>query len=112
MSRYIQSASPVLDADLILHSYATSKLLEIYAVRALAARLPVANSGVIINVVNPGLCTTDLTRELGWLRWLAIEMIRLLAARSAEKGSRTLLHASVAGEESHGKYCSDCEIKE
>ena len=101
-----------MDADLILRSYATSKLLEIYVVRALAARLPVANSGVIINVVNPGLCTTELTRDLGWLRWLLIEIMRLLVARSAEEGSRTLLHASVAGEDSHGKYCSDCEIKE
>ncbi|KAF5004846.1 hypothetical protein FDECE_8690 [Fusarium decemcellulare] len=32
--------------------------------------------------------------------------------RTAEQGSRTLLHAAFAGQESHGAYLSDCQIKE
>lgn len=33
-------------------------------------------------------------------------------ARTAEEGSRTILHGLVAGEESHGKLLSGCMIKE
>lgn len=35
-----------------------------------------------------------------------------MMARSAEVGSRTILHGLVAGEESHGKLLSGCKIKE
>jgi retinol dehydrogenase-12 len=31
--------------------------------------------------------------------------------RSAESGGRTLVHASVAGEETHGRYLSECRVK-
>ena len=40
------------------------------------------------------------------------EGIRAMMARSAEVGSRTVLHGLVAGEESHGKLLSGCKIKE
>lgn len=35
-----------------------------------------------------------------------------MMARTAEVGSRTILHGLVAGEKSHGKLLSGCEIKE
>jgi hypothetical protein len=38
--------------------------------------------------------------------------MRFFFARTAEMGSRTLLHAAVAGKETHGKYLSECEIRE
>jgi hypothetical protein len=38
--------------------------------------------------------------------------MRFLLARKTEVGSRTLVHASSQGVESHGKYLSDCEITE
>lgn len=31
--------------------------------------------------------------------------------RSTEVGSRTLVHAGLAGPDTHGKYLSDCRIK-
>lgn len=40
------------------------------------------------------------------------ETIRAMMARTAEEGSRTILHGLVAGEESHGKLLSGCKIKE
>ena len=91
--------------------------MEVYIVRTLAERLPLAEHGVIINTVNPGLCSTDLIRNIGttitgWLIKIFVKMMRAFLARTAEEGSRTLLHAAVAGQESHGKYLSDCEIKE
>lgn len=39
--------------------------------------------------------------------------MKLALARSTEYGSRTLVHAAVqAGDESHGKYLSDCKVTE
>lgn len=93
-------------------SYNVSKLLEVYAVRELATLLPVSDSGVVVNMVNPGLCYSDLGRNVGLLYRMQIGLLRLLMARSTEVGSRTLIHAAVAGVDSHGKYCSECEIKE
>ncbi|RSL96103.1 hypothetical protein CEP52_011673 [Fusarium oligoseptatum] len=78
------------EADMV-GRYPLSKLLQIYATRHLASLFPLSETGVVINVLNPGLCKTELNRN----------------ARG-----RTLLHAAVAGTESHGKYVSDCEIKE
>ena len=40
------------------------------------------------------------------------ETLRAMMARTAEVGSRTILHGLVAGEESHGKLLSGCKIKE
>lgn len=66
----------------------------------------------MINLLNPGLCYSDLTRDLSLGYKVYVAILRFLLARSAEAGSRTLLHASVQGEGSHGKYLSECEIKE
>ena len=90
-----------------------SKLLEIMALRPLASLLPVSETGVVINMLNPGLCNTGLARYYGSLYdRLVVRTANALIGRSPEMGSRTLLHAVTAGKESHGKYCSDCEIKE
>ena len=34
-----------------------------------------------------------------------------MVGRSAESGGRTIVHAVVAGEETHGKYLSECHVK-
>ncbi|KAK9312260.1 hypothetical protein V1522DRAFT_406230 [Lipomyces starkeyi] len=81
--------------------YPTSKLLEVLVVRELAPKL--ADSGVILNMLNPGLCHSQLARNAGWGLWL----LKLLLARSTEVGSRTLLAAAAAGAESHGAYMTD-----
>ncbi|KAF2233634.1 NAD(P)-binding protein [Viridothelium virens] len=92
--------------------YPVSKLIELLGVRAMAADLPLPQSGVIINSLSPGICKTQLNRNSPFWVWLQIEIMRLLVARTAEQGSRTLLHAAVVGEEGHGKFLTDCEIKE
>ncbi|KAL9576166.1 MAG: hypothetical protein Q9203_007791, partial [Teloschistes exilis] len=96
--------------------YFVSKLLEIFVVREMAARLAAArsppitssssapttdllspneqhhkrDSQIIINAVNPGFCRTELARDAGWYLWF----MGLLLARSAEVGSRTLVAAA------------------
>lgn len=81
--------------------YATSKLLEVLAVRELAPRI--SGSGVVLNMANPGLCHSELARDSGWSLWL----LKLMFARSTEVGSRTLIAAASAGSESHGAYMTD-----
>jgi hypothetical protein len=94
----------VRDSRIDIDRYATSKVLEILVVRQLA---PIINStdnkgAVVINTVYPGLCHSELARELG----LAITIQKFLLARSAEDGSRNYIHAASLGSEGNGKYVS------
>jgi hypothetical protein len=45
---------------------------------------------------------------LNVLAWIGKRLI----GRSTEMGSRTLVAAASAGEESHGKYMTDCRVRE
>ncbi|KAI1374523.1 hypothetical protein F4677DRAFT_447160 [Hypoxylon crocopeplum] len=92
--------------------YAVSKLVEECAVRQFAALCPVERTGVIVTMVAPGLCSTGLGRDLGSFTKAMHEAVRAIMARTAEVGSRTILHGLVTGKESHGKLLSGCKIKE
>ncbi|KAK4460085.1 short-chain dehydrogenase [Cladorrhinum samala] len=86
--------------------YWLSKLLEVYAVRALAERHPADRLPVTVNCINPGLCQSGLFRDRGW----GYAIFCALIARTCENGSRTLVHAAEQGAESHGGYLDDCEL--
>ena len=92
--------------------YFVSKFLQVHAVRALAARL--GGGAVVVNMVNPGLCQTEFGRHLESTSVGAMIFFALgrLIGRTSEVGSRTLVYASQAGVESHGKYSLDCEVNE
>lgn len=92
--------------------YPLSKLVEECAVRQFAALCPVQRTGVVLNMVAPGLCSTGLGRDARTFTKIMHESIRAMMARTAEVGSRTILHGLVAGEESHAKLLSGCKIKE
>jgi retinol dehydrogenase-12 len=93
--------------------YYLSKLMEQLAARQLALDLSrsLANGrgSVICNCVNPGWCKTELfrTNDGGLGGRIGLKMV----GRSAESGGRTIVHAVVAGEETHGKYLSECHVK-
>ncbi|MCJ1251522.1 hypothetical protein MMC30_008757 [Trapelia coarctata] len=86
--------------------YPTSKLLEVFGVRAFADRHPSSSFPVALNIVNPGLCHSSLARDGGW----PLFFIKLLLARSTEYGSRTLVHAASQGPETHGQYLHNCKV--
>ena len=86
--------------------YPTTKLIEVFTVREMAARRPADTYPVTINLTNPGLCKSELPRE-GVLR---ITIMKLLFARTTEAGSRALVHAGVAGPGTHGEYLDMCEV--
>lgn len=47
-----------------------------------------------------------------WQTKALVGFMRAIMGRSAEWGSRDLLHGIAVGEESHGKYLQFCEIHE
>ncbi|KAJ8069236.1 hypothetical protein OCU04_002902 [Sclerotinia nivalis] len=100
------------DEEIALKVYSLSKLLEIMAIRHLTSLLPLSRSGVVIKLVCPGLCKTDLSRSvpLGLREEIAKHSEQY--GRTAEDGSRTLLHGAVAGDHSHGCFLDSCTIAE
>ncbi|KAK5988472.1 Short chain dehydrogenase FGM9 [Cladobotryum mycophilum] len=96
----------------ITSNYPLSKLLLHFAYLQLIRLAPVERTGVVINLVNPGICYSGLTRNANMTMWLQVNLARLLMGRTAEAGSRTLLHGLAVGKEGHGKYLSECEISE
>ncbi|KAK5163113.1 uncharacterized protein LTR77_010897 [Saxophila tyrrhenica] len=89
--------------------YNVSKMLEVLACREIASLHPVSQLNVTLNFVNPGLCYSELLREMSGI---GIRIFMKLLARTTEVGSRTLVHAGLAEPETHGKYLSDCRITE
>lgn len=93
--------------------YNVSKLLEILTIRELAPAMTASGKPkVIINTLTPGFCHSELMRHamfpLNLIAWIG----KLLLARTTEMGSRTLVAAAAAGEETHGVYMVDCKAKE
>ncbi|KAK1966459.1 short chain dehydrogenase [Colletotrichum sublineola] len=87
--------------------YPLSKLLEVLGVRSFAEIHPASEYPVTVNNVNPGLCHSELARDINsWKMWL----LKLFLARTTEYGSRNLVYAGSAGVESHGHYVSDCAV--
>jgi hypothetical protein len=80
--------------------------------RQLAKLAPPSKTGVIMNYVSPGLCNTGLVRYATAGTKMMVNVLRAIMGRSAEWGSRNLLHAISVGEESHGKHLSYCAIDE
>jgi hypothetical protein len=71
--------------------------------------VPADKTGVIINLVCPGLCVTKLARNAPQDFTEKLREMHALFGRTAEDGSRTLLHGVVAGLESHGKLLHSCQ---
>lgn len=90
--------------------YPTSKLLEVLASREIVKdyMTPASSYPVVFNMLTPGLCQSELAREAGALMTV---MKVVLNARTTECGSRTLVHAAHAGDETTGQFLMDCKIK-
>lgn len=88
--------------------YNVSKMLEVLACREIAKEHPISQMHVTLNFMNPGFCHSELMREMDNV---AVTIFKKVLARSTEVGSRTLVHAGLAGPETHGKYLGDCKVK-
>ncbi|KAL8280529.1 hypothetical protein RQP46_007177 [Phenoliferia psychrophenolica] len=88
--------------------YNVSKLLNVFLARKLAAA---AGDDVVVNVVNPGLCHSELTRSAKGLVAVFMTVFKALLARTTEVGSRNLVWACL-NETPPGAYVSNCEVTE
>jgi len=91
--------------------YPLSKLMLHLCYLDFSERVATTNkdSQVVVNLVNPGWCKTELHRYNGepfMERFMAV-----IFRWTSEKGSRTLVHGVTAGAETHGKYLSECQPK-
>ncbi|RHZ57469.1 putative short-chain dehydrogenase/reductase family protein [Aspergillus thermomutatus] len=84
--------------------YQTSKLLQVLVLREMAERM--RDDAVVVNMLNPGLCHSQLGREAG----IGLALMKMVMARTTEVGSRTLVAGAAAGEESHGAYMTDGKV--
>ncbi|KXJ88694.1 hypothetical protein Micbo1qcDRAFT_189796 [Microdochium bolleyi] len=91
--------------------YPLSKIVLTQTVRFLAQQIaPVGRTGVVVNALCPGLCVTELDRHAPPEFRARLAADREDHGRTAEQGSRTLLHGALAGVQSHGRYLDGCEI--
>ena len=90
--------------------YNVSKLLQSFVVREIFSKVieDPKSYAVIINVVNPGLCHSEVADELD----LPIKIVKIIFARKTEVDSRTLVDAASQGAESMGQYLSVCKVEE
>ncbi|RAL01355.1 NAD(P)-binding protein [Aspergillus ibericus CBS 121593] len=88
-------------------SYSVIKVLTMYVMQGLmecARREEDGEVGVWVNVVCPGFCVTDLGREFPWyLVWMT-RVMHWYCGRTAEQGGRSLVSATLLGEEGHGGF--------
>jgi NAD(P)-dependent dehydrogenase (short-subunit alcohol dehydrogenase family) len=86
--------------------YNTSKLLQILLFREMV--LKAADDSVVINMVNPRFCRSNIAREhdLG----IIFAIVQKLLARTTEVGGRTLVAGATGGDESHGAYMMDAKV--
>lgn len=62
--------------------------------------------------MNPGAVATDLVRDPRMMLKLFTGITKKVVMRSAEEGSRILLHAAEGAEETHGQYLDDCKVSQ
>ncbi|KAH6625536.1 hypothetical protein C7974DRAFT_434591 [Boeremia exigua] len=93
----------------IIWRYALSKLMVHQCFHELVAQVrngvEHTDSRVVVNIVNPGWCGTELSRAKP--SNLGEKFCFALMGWTAEKGSRIYLHALAGGQKSHGQYLSE-----
>lgn len=90
--------------------YELTKLMVQQLEKELAGRLGKGKNRVVVNCVNPVWCATELSRYYD--KGKAVAAIFSMIGRSAQDGGKTLVHAVTAGWETHGKYLSECMVKD
>ncbi|KAI1824545.1 NAD(P)-binding protein [Xylaria intraflava] len=99
--------------DDMYHRYANTKLCSLLIMREVASRMKGdGKPRVVLNMVEPGFCRTNLLREGTWA-WYFVALMAVsnaLLGRTPEMGARNYIWAACAGPESHGAYLEDCGL--
>lgn len=109
--RFLNRREYIEDPVNLRERYPITKLFVIYCGREIAKLIPMKGDGdpeVIVNIVHPGFCYTELGRDEG----VGYAIGAWLLAKSAEQGGRTLVDGAVKGRESHGGYLECCRVSQ
>ncbi|KAJ7872976.1 hypothetical protein B0H13DRAFT_2236246 [Mycena leptocephala] len=95
--------------------YSVTKLINLFFVRALAARLG-PSAPVIVDAVAPGFCVSELRRDLaGGFKYM-VKLMEWILALTTEEGSRRLVWAAIglpnAEDTLRGQYINCCTVEE
>ena len=91
--------------------YPVTKTVGLLWTRELASR--VSSSEIIINSAAPGFCSTSIMRHTSGFIGFSAKLAEKLIGRSAADGARCLVDAAIVkGPETHGRYLSECSIKD
>ncbi|KAJ8125837.1 hypothetical protein O1611_g7801 [Lasiodiplodia mahajangana] len=93
-----------------IEQYYLVKLATWYAVQGLAEKCK--GSNVIVNATCPGLCKTNMIKDLPLVFRMFMAVRYFFLGRSAEQGSRTLVSATTLGIDSHGKFWNNDKYHE
>jgi len=90
------------------HQYFLIKLATWYAIQGIVEivdreNIKTPNSQVVINATCPGLCKTDMVRDIPFVFKIMMNIKWHFLGRTAENGARTLVSATALGSESHGR---------
>jgi retinol dehydrogenase-12 len=98
----------------MLHRHHDTKLISLFVAREVASRMLQSKdeSQVVLNMVEPGYCQSQLLRDpaLPWYTQAIMAVGSATVAHTSEQGSRTYISAATAGWKSHGIYQEDCEL--
>ncbi|KAI0092207.1 hypothetical protein BDY19DRAFT_990939 [Irpex rosettiformis] len=87
------------------HHYEASKLLNVLFTRAFSHHLsPSYSSSLIPDVVNPGLCVSELARNAPLAFKIRIKILHTLFARTAEQGARQVVWAALGPDGKDGPH--------
>lgn len=95
--------------------YNVTKLVQLFIIRSFAREMSSgAHSGqkVILNNVNPGLCHSELLRDVSLIQKVFITAMKAALARTTEVGSRNYLAGVSGGKDTHGEWISECIVKQ
>ncbi|KAF6822396.1 short-chain dehydrogenase reductase [Colletotrichum musicola] len=106
------SSARMLDSSCFAR-YNVSKMIQLLVFSEFAELLAKSDelSRVVTSIVNPGYVATDITREAtGFWFKLYLRLLSATLSRTAEVGSRTLVHAAYGDDETFGQYLEDCGV--
>ncbi|KAF5267199.1 hypothetical protein FOXYS1_1930 [Fusarium oxysporum] len=88
--------------------YDTTKLVQLLAFYGLKEIVDKSwPDSITFTAVDPGLCDTDLARDMPLLIRVIHRIMKMLLARTAEVGGRCIVYGAVENGNSHGSYVKD-----
>lgn len=82
----------------------------------MAERLPLEGTNIVVNCVCPGLCSSELVRDISGVKKVAFKVLMFALANTTEQGGRQLVNAALGSQgqetKAHGSFNQNSRINE